>query len=707
MKLRILILSLLCALQAGAAQNVINIGDRDNDPNADRIRVAFNKTNKNFTELYTRPVITTATKGLTLANGTISITAGTTKGDVLVYNGTTWTAIAAGTNGNVLTADSAQTLGVKWASAGGSVPTTLTSMVAIRGATGLTISGGPAGGGSAQYILNSDGSHSFERTGVGTLLNIGSTFATFYKDILIDQNASLVLGNQVALHSSGADELSIYKGDWSGLGKIAVASLTTTGSPHFGGTVFLSGVQFGDNSLAGDVRGFISADSDGVFRWGDSNGGGSPRVILGSADAANGIAFQRNNTTFEIRKGDNSAYGDLRAADITAATFTGSGAGLTNLPITVLTGALVYVDAVNGNNSTALRGRLDKPFATLTAAQTAAQAGDTVTVFPGTYAERLGTSLKNGVNWYFMPGAKVNYAAAFPRITTDVAAVGAAVINDDAGAVTAKIMGYGEFTVTATRATGFATSAYLFAMRQPTSNITFECLSLTGATPDNNVDDVAVRHIAGTLNLRCLGTISSNRYDAVWCGDFNDSATATGDVKISAREIVGSNQAVEIGNSDATIYVEAVNIHTRGTRNGVNPGDSAIVVGGDHGSYFWNVQIRCARVQNDFSVESGVLDLQSPGSFQLDCSSIRGTIYAGGISGSTFEIVGATINSGTSACITLEGSVARLTLRNCRLITSAMNSVVTAGDSESLAVSNTTATTPAAGNVTVVKEDPL
>lgn len=52
----------------------------------------------------------------------IAKSVGTTKGDVLVYNGTAWTRMPVGTNGQVVTADSAQTLGVKWAtpSSGGS-----------------------------------------------------------------------------------------------------------------------------------------------------------------------------------------------------------------------------------------------------------------------------------------------------------------------------------------------------------------------------------------------------------------------------------------------------------------------------------------------------------------------------------------------------------------------------------------------------------
>lgn len=49
------------------------------------------------------------------------------------------------------------------------------------------------------------------------------------------------------------------------------------------------------------------------------------------------------------------------------------------------------------------------PFFTLTQAKNAAQSGDCIVVMPGTYAEN--NLLKNGVNWFFMPGAVVSYTA--------------------------------------------------------------------------------------------------------------------------------------------------------------------------------------------------------------------------------------------------------------------------------------------------------
>jgi hypothetical protein len=48
-----------------------------------------------------------------------TLPAATTKGDIAVYNGTSWVRVGTGANDTVLTADSAQSAGVKWAAGGG------------------------------------------------------------------------------------------------------------------------------------------------------------------------------------------------------------------------------------------------------------------------------------------------------------------------------------------------------------------------------------------------------------------------------------------------------------------------------------------------------------------------------------------------------------------------------------------------------------
>ena len=104
----------------------------------------------------------------------------------------------------------------------------------------------------------------------------------------------------------------------------------------------------------------------------------------------------------------------------------------------VKTGSLVWVDAVNGNDSTGVRGRLQLPFLTLGAAKTAAVSGDTIVVLPGNYSEK--NLAKSGVNWHFFNGAVVNYSGAVGGGIFDT--------NTFGSACTFMVSGNGVFKVT-------------------------------------------------------------------------------------------------------------------------------------------------------------------------------------------------------------------------------------------------------------------
>jgi hypothetical protein len=80
-----------------------------------------------------------------------------------------------------------------------------------------------------------------------------------------------------------------------------------------------------------------------------------------------------------------------------------------NTIFSVPVGATLFVDATNGNDSTAKRGRLDRPFATPTAAVSAAQSGDLIQLGPGTFS--LGTGRVKLPN-------NVSLNGAGPQVTT-------------------------------------------------------------------------------------------------------------------------------------------------------------------------------------------------------------------------------------------------------------------------------------------------
>ena len=66
---------------------------------------------------------------------------------------------------------------------------------------------------------------------------------------------------------------------------------------------------------------------------------------------------------------------------------------------------MVYVDAAYGNDSTGQRENRDKPFATLAAAMTHAQAGDTIIVWPGDYS--ASALNKADLTWQLTSGATI------------------------------------------------------------------------------------------------------------------------------------------------------------------------------------------------------------------------------------------------------------------------------------------------------------
>jgi hypothetical protein len=66
--------------------------------------------------------------------------------------------------------------------------------------------------------------------------------------------------------------------------------------------------------------------------------------------------------------------------------------------------------AKNGNNTTAVRNDLSKPYLTIGGAKADAQAGDTIYIFPGDYDEIF--LFKADVNYHFFEGANINIANA-------------------------------------------------------------------------------------------------------------------------------------------------------------------------------------------------------------------------------------------------------------------------------------------------------
>lgn len=136
---------------------------------------------------------------------------------------------------------------------------------------------------------------------------------------------------------------------------------------------------------------------------------------------------------------------------------------------------ILYVNGQANTNYSAVKGRVDFPFQTLTAAKNAAKSGDTIIVMPGTYAEN--DLLKNGVNWFFMPGSVVSYTSSIPASWkasgTDNTTIQYGIFDDrSSGAVTSTIAGSGVFQVTSK---GFSGLLGTIVVTNASTTLTVDC----------------------------------------------------------------------------------------------------------------------------------------------------------------------------------------------------------------------------------------
>ena len=74
----------------------------------------------------------------------------------------------------------------------------------------------------------------------------------------------------------------------------------------------------------------------------------------------------------------------------------------------------------NGNDGTAAVGDMLNPFHTILAATASSNIGDTIIIYPGTYPSESANIIKDGVNYYFYPGAIVHPTASLSEYIVDI-----------------------------------------------------------------------------------------------------------------------------------------------------------------------------------------------------------------------------------------------------------------------------------------------
>jgi hypothetical protein len=188
----------------------------------------------------------------------------------------------------------------------------------------------------------------------------------------------------------------------------------------------------------------------------------------------------------------------------------------------------IYVSQSKGSDTrTGLsKYSLHTPFATLTAAASAAAAGDTIIAEDGVFTDK-NLVLVTGVDWLFLPGASVAVTGA---VNGDV------IFKDSGTAATALVAGCGQtFSISST-----ASGATVYAVSiTAASNLTVQNISLASS---------------GTGSSATIATVESNNASAVIAITGNLTSTATGSATSAGLNIdtAGGGTITVNGNVSAT-----------------------------------------------------------------------------------------------------------------------------------------------------------
>lgn len=143
-----------------------------------------------------------------------------------------------------------------------------------------------------------------------------------------------------------------------------------------------------------------------------------------------------------------------------------------------------------GDDSKAAKGNVVNHYKTLTAAETAASAGDTIIVYPGTYNIGTNTLGKDQVNWNFMAGA----------VVVNASSGGGSIWNLVSGQKRVVVDGLGEFQQN-------TSSKYVVELDEATSSLTIRGKLVTNW---NNASGHAILKDLGDLYIKDSTIIVTN-----------------------------------------------------------------------------------------------------------------------------------------------------------------------------------------------------
>lgn len=222
----------------------------------------------------------------------------------------------------------------------------------------------------------------------------------------------------------------------------------------------------------------------------------------------------------------------------------------------IVMGKVLIVDSVNGDDATAVRGTLTKPYLTVEGAIADAVSGDVIWILPGTYSLSAGITIPDGVAVRGISTGVVTIQMLNVTANTTLVTMGESARLED---VTLKLTSAGHYTLTGVKFGGTTSATAKLRTAVVTvdnsgagagaSNVTGVLVQSTGA-PAHSVS--AIRATTITVNSTGTGTkrgvLVNTSVGNFFCRDCNFIATGGSDCIGYEINIAGGVAALDSGN---------------------------------------------------------------------------------------------------------------------------------------------------------------
>jgi hypothetical protein len=248
-----------------------------------------------------------------------------------------------------------------------------------------------------------------------------------------------------------------------------------------------TGLEFFTTAGGGTVTNFTSGNLSPLFTTSVATSSSTPALSFSLSTVAAHQFLGNHNISPAVPTFIQVDFSDLSGTAL-----------LAQLPASLLTsvpqGATIYVDSINGNDSTGTRGHIEKPFLTISAAFSAGSNGDIVKVGPGTFAENLGLQQPSGVS---LIGSGIDVTT----ITSSLNSTTLADYSPGTGAITADV------TIQATGA-GNAQPVGVKSSNTGFTNATFFRVKVVGST-----DGYYFNKTGDSSTLKCYDCYTTTNFD--------------------------------------------------------------------------------------------------------------------------------------------------------------------------------------------------